>query len=259
MRHPRPFALFLAAGALCSAAGLAATRMSAGAIEVEQPAPRISAFEPASTVLSNAVPTVVTQASPAAIPALSPVSQPPAPTPSPELPAPTPQVTDQGSRPAFTPTPTTAAPAASVESLPSSIEQPADVLAAADKAAALLVAMNAARAAEGLPPFEPDAALEEVAYTRARNLVLGGYFDHYGPDGESAFSELAARGIVYALAGENLARNNYPEARTVAAAFDGLMASPGHRANILEPRFARAGVAAVRDGRIWLYVTVFMD
>lgn len=258
MRYPRPLALVLAAGALCSAAGLAATRLSAGAIEVEQPASRISAFEAPSTGLSNAAPTVVTQASPVATPTLPAVTESPA-APPPDVPAVSAPAVEEPGGPAPSPSPTTPAPAASVEALPSSIEQPAGVLGAADKAAALVDAMNSARAAEGLPPFERDAALEDVAYARARNLVLGGYFDHYGPDGESAFSELAARGIVYGLAGENLARNNYPEARTVAAAFDGLMASPGHRANILEPRFSRAGVAAVRDGRIWLYVTVFMD
>ena len=86
-----------------------------------------------------------------------------------------------------------------------------------------------------------------------------GYFDHYAPDGESAFSELAVRGIRYRLAGENLARNNYAEAKTVAAAFEGLMASPGHRANILEERFSKVGVAAVQSGKMWVYVTVFKD
>jgi len=57
--------------------------------------------------------------------------------------------------------------------------------------------------------------------------VANGYFDHYAPDGSSAFSELAARGLRYRLAGENLARNNYPDSRTVEAAYEGLMASPG--------------------------------
>ncbi|MBK9344748.1 MAG: hypothetical protein IPN07_17360 [Dehalococcoidia bacterium] len=119
--------------------------------------------------------------------------------------------------------------------------------------------MNDARRAEGLTPLDWDASLEDVAYARAANLVANGYFDHYAPDGESAFSELSARGIRYRLAGENLARNNYPETKTVSAAFDGLMNSPGHRANILEARFSSVGVAAVRDGKMWIYVTVFLN
>jgi uncharacterized protein YkwD len=253
MRHPRPFAFFLAVGALCSVAGLAATRMSAEAVEAELPAPRISALESASTGLSNASPTVVTKAPPTAEATPEPTLTPSDPPP----PAPATQVAEVQA----TAIPTVAhpEPAATVQTLPSSVEQPADILVVADNASGLLDAMNAARIAESLPALEWDTTLEDVAYARARNLVVNGYFDHYAPDGESAFSELAARGVSYGLAGENLARNNYPEPRTVAAAFEGLMASPGHRANILEERFSRVGVAAVKDGRMWLYVTVFMD
>ena len=119
--------------------------------------------------------------------------------------------------------------------------------------------MNNARIADGLAPLERDGDLEAVALARAQNLIRNGYFDHYAPDGESAFSELAARGIRYRLAGENLARNNYIDSRTVQAAFDALMASPGHRANILEVRFSSVGVVAVQSGKMWVYVTVFLN
>jgi uncharacterized protein YkwD len=161
---------------------------------------------------------------------------------------------------AATPTPTLEpAPASTVQAMPSHVEQPVELARIQDKARGLLDAMNEARRAEGLATLEWDASLEEVAYARAANLVENGYFDHYAPDGESAFSELSARGIRYRLAGENLARNNYPETKTVAAAFEGLMNSPGHRANILEERFSSVGVAAVRDGKMWIYVTVFLN
>lgn len=164
-----------------------------------------------------------------------------------------------------TPTPTsaaavpTAAQEAPVGALGSRLSLPAGTSEDTAKAGALLDLMNQQRLKDGLPVLRSNAALERVALARANNLVANGYFDHYSPDGESAFSELAARDIQYRLAGENLARNNYPESRTVQAAFDGLMASPGHRANILEPRFTQAGVAAVRNGKLWVYVTVFMD
>jgi uncharacterized protein YkwD len=153
-----------------------------------------------------------------------------------------------------------AAPADHVASLPAAMA-PAPTGIAQDpaKASALLDLMNRARSEVGVALLERDAALDEVALARARNLITNGYFDHYAADGESAFSELAARGIRYRLAGENLARNNYIETRTVQAAFDGLMASPGHRANVLEERFAHAGIAAVQSGHMWVYVTVFKD
>lgn len=149
---------------------------------------------------------------------------------------------------------TPAAEAASVAAEPA-----AAMSSATAKAEALIGLMNRARVSEGLRVLASDPALAEVALARARNLLANGYFDHYAPDGESAFTELADRGLRYRLAGENLARNNYPEARTVQGAFDGLMASAGHRANILEARFAHVGVAAVAWGKLWLYVTVFTD
>ncbi len=126
-------------------------------------------------------------------------------------------------------------------------------------AAALFANMNAARTHDGLPMLVPDKHLDAVAMARAQDLAEKGYFDHYAPDGSSAFSELAERRIPYRIAGENLARNNYPRDRTEGVAFTALMESPGHRANILEPRFARIGAAAVFDGEFWIYVTVFSD
>ncbi len=132
-------------------------------------------------------------------------------------------------------------------------------LAEGDKAVALLAYMNAARAREGTHDLVRDGALDAVAMKRAEDLLRLGYFEHYGPDGESAFSELRARGIKYRLAGENLARNNHPAERTVVAAFESLMASEGHRANIVEARFYSVGIAAVQSGKLWLYVTVFTN
>ena len=147
-----------------------------------------------------------------------------------------------------------------VPALPAAaLEQTVVAAPVAELADALLEDMNAARAAEGLAQLAPSNDLARVAMARAQDLAERDYFDHYAPDGSSAFTELAARGIAYTIAGENLARNNYPYAQTEAVAFEALMASPGHRANILEPRFAQAGVAAVNAGTYWLYVTVFMN
>lgn len=127
-------------------------------------------------------------------------------------------------------------------------------------AVALVERMNAARVTAGLRPLQRDASLDAVAAARATDLLDEGYFAHFGPAGQSALTEMAARGIGYGLAGENLARNNYLDGDTLGVAFEGLMASTTHRANILEPRFASAGAAVVRsDEGMWVYVTVFKD
>ncbi len=130
---------------------------------------------------------------------------------------------------------------------------------AAAGAAELLERMNGARIVAGAGPLLRDPALDAVAKRRAEDLLALNYFGHYGPGGESAFTELRSRGIRYHIAGENLARNNHSDAETAVVAFESLMASPGHRANILEPRYHRAGVAAVPHGDLWLYVTIFTD
>ena len=140
--------------------------------------------------------------------------------------------------------------------------QPEEALAALsfpELAASLFADMNRARVSDALGVLATDEHLDGVAMVRAQDLAAQGYFDHYAPDGSSAFSELAERGIPYRIAGENLARNNYPRAQTADVAFTALMESPGHRANILEPRFARVGTAAVFDGEFWIFVTVFSD
>ena len=252
MPNSKPFSWLLAVGMLCSLAGLAFAELPMATNAVEQfPAPEISAPETASSGPSNVSPTVVTEATPEATPVA------PTPTATPEILAAVAQVV---ATPTQAPAqPITAAPASAVQSLPSNVEQPVELPRASDKAHQLFDLMNSARRDQGLEPLEWDASLEEVGYARAANLVENGYFDHYAPDGESAFSELAARGIRYRLAGENLARNNYLETKTVAAAFEGLMNSPGHRANILEERFSSVGVAAVRDGKMWIYVTIFLN
>ena len=251
MPHSKPFGWLLAVGTLCSLAGLIVVWLPGATSAAEQASPPdMSAYEALFSPESNAVQTVVTQESP------------PSPATASIEPAATERVNTAVAQIAVTPTPAPlleAAPQSTVQSLPADVSAPVEVPRAAEKAHALLEAMNAARRDAGLAPLEWDVSLEEVAYARAGNLVNNGYFDHYAPDGESAFSELAARGIRYRLAGENLARNNYAEPRTVAAAFDGLMNSPGHRANILEERFSSVGVACVKDGKMWIYVTVFLN
>jgi len=48
--------------------------------------------------------------------------------------------------------------------------------------------------------------------------------------------------IPFKTAGENLAENNYEVSRTVDVANTGLMNSPTHRANILNPGFQQVGI-----------------
>ncbi len=72
-----------------------------------------------------------------------------------------------------------------------------------------------------------------------------GYFSHENLEGKSPFDRMEAAGIIFKVAGENLAY-----AATVDLAHNGLMRSPGHRANILEVDFGTVGIGVI-DGGIY--------
>ena len=109
----------------------------------------------------------------------------------------------------------------------------------------MLSLVNKERAAQGLQPVVADAALREVARDHGRDMFRRGYFSHYNPEQESPFDRMEKAGITYMAAGENLAL-----APSVQLAHQGLMNSPGHRANILSPDFGKLGVGAI-DGGIY--------
>lgn len=109
---------------------------------------------------------------------------------------------------------------------------------------------NAQRAGAGVAALQIDPVLTEVARRRAQDMASRNYFSHTSPTGETAFTLLAAYGYAYARAGENIARNNYPDSQSVAVAMTGFMNSSAHRANVLDTRFSRVGigVAIAPDG-----------
>ncbi len=115
---------------------------------------------------------------------------------------------------------------------------------------------NQQRAAAGVAALQLDPTLESVARQRAEDMASKGYFSHTSPSGVTAFTLLDGAGYKYAIAGENIARNNYPDAQTVDTAMTGFMNSPGHRENILEPRFTRVGIAVAVDASGMKYFAV---
>lgn len=119
--------------------------------------------------------------------------------------------------------------------------------------------LNEERIAAGLPELTLDAQVREVAAERVLDMAGQGYFAHYGPDGKSAFSALADRAVPYGIVGENLARTTYPPDGLIAAVHAALMDSPGHRSNMLEPRFNRVGVAIAEVDGMYYIAYVFLD
>uniref|UniRef100_UPI0017FEC816 CAP domain-containing protein n=1 Tax=Ramlibacter sp. TaxID=1917967 RepID=UPI0017FEC816 len=126
----------------------------------------------------------------------------------------------------------------------------ADPKARAELEARMLELVNAERAREGLKPLKADPELAEVARAHSRDMFARGYFSHVSPDGGKLSDRMRKGEVRYLLAGENLAL-----APTLPVAHQGLMNSPGHRANILRPQFGRVGIGVLDGGRHGLMVT----
>lgn len=114
----------------------------------------------------------------------------------------------------------------------------------------MLQMVNAERAAQGLDPVRADPELTEVARAHSRDMFARGYFSHYTPEGGDLGDRLRQGKVRFLTAGENLAY-----APTLPIAHQGLMNSPGHRANILRPQFGRLGIGILDGGRHGLMVT----
>jgi len=126
-------------------------------------------------------------------------------------------------------------------------------------AAGVVAETNSQREQNGdLPPLTEEAVLDDIATLRISDMFAQQYFAHIGPQGESAVSVASSVGYSYIALGENLALGNYAGDAGVVAAW---MASPGHRANILDSHYTEIGVA-VREGmyngaETWIAVQIF--
>src|SRR5205823_5933205 len=112
----------------------------------------------------------------------------------------------------------------------------------------MIARVNQVRAVNGLPPLSEAAELDALASERSADMVGRHYFSHTTPDGLTIFNLIEQRGLAYRLAGENLAWNTYAEGQASAAAVQGFLDSPPHRANLLNLEFRQIGVGVANDG-----------
>jgi uncharacterized protein YkwD len=103
--------------------------------------------------------------------------------------------------------------------------------------------VNQERSLRGVPNLTFDNALAAVGESHCEDMFKRGYFSHYTPEGISPFDRMAQANISFTSAGENLAL-----APNVKLAMQGLMQSPGHRANILNYSFGKVGIGVVNGG-----------
>lgn len=121
---------------------------------------------------------------------------------------------------------------------------PAPELSSAEAAARLLSLLNDERARAGLAPFALRADVTEIAAGWSGAMAQAEHLSH----NDAYFTPETRTRLDARMLGENVARNP-----SIDGAHRALMASPPHRANILEGRFIVIGIGAeLRDGSWWV-------
>ena len=123
------------------------------------------------------------------------------------------------------------------------LQFPPDLTTQADPAAEdrMLERINQARAQVGLSPLRSDTLLQQAARAHSADMYQRRYFSHNTPDGKTPYDRLRDLRFHYVTAGENIAF-----APDVDQAWNSLMNSPDHRANILNPDFRCVGIGAYK-------------
>lgn len=100
---------------------------------------------------------------------------------------------------------------------------------------------NTQREKFSLPDLRMNDKLSSAAFAKAKDMFANNYWAHTSPTGVTPWKWLGDAGYNYDVAGENLAKN-YPTAQETV---DAWMASPTHRANILNTKYQDIGLAVV--------------
>lgn len=101
----------------------------------------------------------------------------------------------------------------------------------------LLSSTNALRAENNETGLTLNQDLENAAQAKANDMVAENYWSHDSPSGKTPWDFITASGYSYQLAGENLAYG-FSSASNV---LNGWMASPDHRANVLDNNYQNVG------------------
>jgi hypothetical protein len=115
----------------------------------------------------------------------------------------------------------------------------------------VLTLVNQARAQAGLAPLTLDPQLTQSAQSFSEYMASANFYAHEGPDGSTPLSRMNAAGFPgTGTWGENIAAD-YSDADSVMQVW---MASPGHRANLLNPTFTRIGIGVAYNANSqWKY------
>jgi uncharacterized protein YkwD len=112
--------------------------------------------------------------------------------------------------------------------------------------AATLCLINAQRARHSLAPLTENPMLQRAAELHSLDMAARDYFEHETPDGVHPDARIVRQGYPPILVGENLAWGELAKSAP-ASVVEMWMQSPGHRRNILEPKYREIGIGMAYD------------
>jgi hypothetical protein len=112
---------------------------------------------------------------------------------------------------------------------------------------------NQQRVELGLEPLVLNESLSQAALSKGQDMFADQYWSHTAPDGTQPWNFIRQAGYQYQVAGENLARD-FSNTENMVAAW---MASPTHRANIVNGKYGEIGIAVI-DGTLEGYETTLV-
>ncbi|MGW1724258.1 CAP domain-containing protein [Streptomyces sp. NPDC002306] len=157
--------------------------------------------------------------------------------------------TTKAPRPPQTVTPTTpstpATPTAPTSATPTATPSP--TATASGDVARVVQLVNAERGKVGCPALTLNATLSKAAQAHSADMASHQNMSHTGSDGSDPGQRITAAGYTWRTYGENVAYG-YAGPEQVMA---GWMASPGHKANILNCSFKEIGVGLAEPNSYW--------
>jgi uncharacterized protein YkwD len=97
---------------------------------------------------------------------------------------------------------------------------------------------NAFRGKNGLAPLKLNSKLAAVAQTYSQTMATQDFMAHQGLDGSQPWDRMTAGGYKWSRAAENIAAGQ----KTPEEVMHDWINSPGHRANLLDPKLKEIGV-----------------
>ena len=117
----------------------------------------------------------------------------------------------------------------------------------------VILQTNEVRASSGLGGLTLSDELSQAALAKGQDMFADQYWSHTAPDGTEPWSFIEASGYKYKVAGENLARDFMNTSDMVSA----WMASPTHKANLMNSKFQEIGIAVI-DGKLTGFETTLV-